>query len=74
MCVIAAFFARVLQMCSGRPDTGFLLICQEVREICKTRNQSQRRSEINFIPSAFVVDYEDTDGSVFHSIRPRNLA
>ena len=26
VCVIAAFFARVLRMCLGRPCTGFLLI------------------------------------------------
>jgi hypothetical protein len=39
MCVITAFFARVLRMCLGRPYTGFLLIRQEVRAICKTRNQ-----------------------------------
>ena len=37
--MIAAFFARVLRICLGRPGTGFLLIRQEVRTICKTRNQ-----------------------------------
>ena len=39
MCVIAAFFARVLRMCIGCTGMGFLLVLQEVRRICKTRNQ-----------------------------------
>jgi hypothetical protein len=39
MCVIAAFFARVLRVCIGCIGMGFLLVLQEVRQICKTRNQ-----------------------------------
>jgi len=52
MCVIAAFFARVLRICLGRPGTGFLLIRQEVRTICKTRNQLLL-SESNLAPVPF---------------------
>jgi hypothetical protein len=36
--VIAACFARVLRGYSGRACMGFLLILQEVRRVCKTRN------------------------------------
>ena len=39
MGVIAACFARVLRLCLGSPDTGLLCIGQEVRAMCKTRNQ-----------------------------------
>src|SRR5712692_4319880 len=39
MCVIAAFFARALRVCTGRACMSFFLILQEVRPICKTRNQ-----------------------------------
>jgi hypothetical protein len=39
MGVIAAFFARLLQMCPGRLLTGFLIIRQEVRAIFKTCNR-----------------------------------
>ncbi len=39
MCVIAAFFACVLRRCTGRVCIDFLLILQEVRQVCKTRNQ-----------------------------------
>jgi hypothetical protein len=37
--VIAACFARVLRGYSGRACMGFLLILQEVRRVCKTRNK-----------------------------------
>ena len=37
--VIAACFARVLRGYSGRACMGFLLILQEVRRVCETRNQ-----------------------------------
>ena len=39
MCVIAAFFARVLRGYTGRACIGFLSLLQEVRAICKTCNQ-----------------------------------
>src|SRR2546425_9294062 len=50
MCVITAFFARVLRISLGRPCTGFLLISQEVRAVCKTRNQlSDKLSELSLL-------------------------
>lgn len=39
MYVIAAFFAHVLRGYTRRACIGFLLILQEVRRVCKTRNQ-----------------------------------
>jgi hypothetical protein len=39
MCVIVACFACVLHGCTGRAYMRFLPILQEVRVICKTRNQ-----------------------------------
>ena len=44
MGVIAVGFARVLRLCLGSPDTGLLRICQEVRAMCKTRNQLSLRN------------------------------
>jgi hypothetical protein len=41
--VIAACFARVLRGYSGRACMGFLLILQEVRRVCKTRNKFKGR-------------------------------
>ena len=37
--VIAACFTRVLRGYTGRSCIGFLLILQEVRRVCKIRNQ-----------------------------------
>src|SRR2546426_5476038 len=39
MGVIAVCFARGLHVCIGCAYTGLLLILQEVRRVCKTRNQ-----------------------------------
>ena len=47
MCVIAAFFAHVFRISLGRPCTDFLFIRQEVRAICKTRNQLLVKSSIS---------------------------
>jgi hypothetical protein len=39
MCMIAAFFAQVLQRCLGRPCTSCLFLRQEARTIDTTHNQ-----------------------------------
>ena len=49
MGVIAAFFARVFRLSLGRPCTGFFLIRQEVRAICKTRNQLSKTCKLHSI-------------------------
>ena len=49
MGVIAAFFARLLQMCPGRLFTGLLLRRQEVRAIFKTCNQLSVIPEVTFV-------------------------
>src|SRR5712692_6148335 len=49
MCVIAAFFARALRVCTGRACMSFFLILQEVRPICKTRNQFNKRNNLMLI-------------------------
>jgi hypothetical protein len=46
MCVIAAFFARVLRGYAGRECIGFLSLLQEVRAIDKTRNQFAPKSYV----------------------------
>jgi hypothetical protein len=48
MYVIAASFARALWMCLSRPCAVFLLICQQVRAIYKTRNPLICSQPVNY--------------------------